>query len=130
MNSKSGKNKEWKLIISFFWLNCYCSVAQSSLILCDPMNCSMQVSLSFTIQLYHPLSSPSRLVLNISQHKGFHQWVGSSYQVAKVLELPLQHQSFQWIFRVRIDWFDLLTVQGTLKRLLQHHSLKTSIFGT
>ena len=27
----------------------------------------------------------------------------------------------------RIDWFDLLVVQGTLKRLLQHHSLKASI---
>ena len=54
----------------------------------------------------------------------------SSYQVAKVLELPLQHQFFQWTFRVhffRIDWFDLLAVQGTLKSLLQHHSLKASI---
>ena len=29
---------------------------------------------------------------------------------------------------IRIDWFDLLTVQGTLKSLLQHHSLKASIF--
>ena len=27
----------------------------------------------------------------------------------------------------RIDWFDLLAVQGTLKSLLQHHSLKASI---
>ena len=27
----------------------------------------------------------------------------------------------------RIDWFDLLAVQGTLKSLLQHHSLKVSI---
>ena len=36
--------------------------------------------------------------------------------VAKVLELQFQHQSFQWIFRV--DWFDLLAVQGTLKSLL------------
>ena len=58
------------------------------------------------------------------------QWVGSSYQVAKVLELQLQHQSFQWIFRVdflRIDWFDLLAVQETLKSLLQHHSSKASV---
>ena len=46
----------------------------------------------------------------------------------KVLEL--QHQSFHWIFRVesfRIDWLDLLAVQGTLKTLLQHHSSKASI---
>ena len=51
-------------------------------------------------------------------------------QVAKVLELQLQHQSFQCIFRtdfLRIDWFDLLAVQGTLKSLLQHHSSKASI---
>jgi len=40
-----------------------------------------------------------------------------SHQVAKVLELQLQHQSVQWIFRVsfRIDWFDLLAAQWTLK---------------
>ena len=48
-------------------------------------------------------------------------------QVGKLLEFQLQHQSFQWIFRtdfIRIDWFDLLAVQGTLKSLLQHHSSK------
>ena len=46
------------------------------------------------------------------------------------IELQLQHQSFQIIFRVyflRIDWFDLPAVQGTLKSLLQHHSSKASI---
>ena len=53
-----------------------------------------------------------------------------SHQVAKVLKLQFQHQSFQWIFRLisfRIDWFDHLAVQGTLKSLLQHHSSKASI---
>jgi len=48
--------------------------------------------------------------------------------VARVLEF--QHQSIQWIFRIislRIDWFDLLAVQGTVKSLLQHHSSKESI---
>ena len=52
------------------------------------------------------------------------------HQVAKVMELQLQHQSFQWIFRAdffRIDWFDILAIQGTLKSLLQHHSSKASI---
>ena len=38
--------------------------------------------------------------LNLSQHQGLFQWVNSLHQVAKVLELQLQHQSFQWIFRV------------------------------
>ena len=44
----------------------------------------------------HPLLPPA---LNLSQHQGLFQWVGSSHQVAKVSELQLQHQSFQWIFR-------------------------------
>ena len=61
----------------------------------------------------------------------FFKWVSSSHQVAKVLEFQLQHQSFQWIFRVfisfRIDLFDLLAVQGTLKSLLQHDSSKASV---
>ena len=46
--------------------------------------------------------------------------------MAKVLELQLQHQSFQLI-SLRTDWLDLLAVQGTLKSLLQHHSSKASI---
>ena len=45
------------------------------------------------------LSSPS-LAFSLSQGQGLFQWVGFSHQVAKVLELQLQHQSFQWIFRV------------------------------
>ena len=44
----------------------------------------------------YPLSSPSPLALNISQHQGLFQWVSSLHQVAKVLELQLQRQSFQW----------------------------------
>ena len=38
-------------------------------------------------------------IFHLSQHQGLFQWVGSSHQVAKLLELQLQHQSFQWIFR-------------------------------
>ena len=54
----------------------------------------------------------------------------SALQVAKVLELQLQHQPFQWVCRIdflRIDCFDLLAVQGTLKGLLWHQNLKVSI---
>ena len=51
------------------------------------------------IQPSHPLSSPSS-AFNLSQHQGLFQWVSSSHQVAKVLEFQLQHQFFQWIFRV------------------------------
>ena len=58
---------------------------------------------SDTIQPSHPLSIPS---LNLSQHQGLFKWVSSSHQVAKVLELQLPHQSFQWIFRTDFlqDW--------------------------
>ena len=56
--------------------------------------------------------------------------ITSSHQVAKVLEFQLQHQSFQWILGLisfRMNWLDLLAVQGILKSLLQHHSSNASI---
>ena len=77
------------------------------------------------IQPSHPLSFPSPPAFNLFQHQGLFQQVSYSYQVAKELEVQLQHQSFQWIFR--IDWLDLLAVQGTLKSLLQHYGSKPSI---
>ena len=55
----------------------------------------------------------------------------SSHEVAKVLGFQLQHQSFQWtpgLISFRMDWLDLLAVQGVLKSLLQYHSSKASIF--
>ena len=76
------------------------------------------------------LSSPSPPALNLSQHQDLFQWVSSSHQVAKILELQHQHQSFQWKFRLisfRIDWLHLFAVEGTLESLLQHHSSKASI---
>ena len=93
----------------------FSSVTQMCPTLCDPMNRSTpglpvhhqlpEVTqthvhqVSDTIQPSHPLSSPSSSAFNLSQHQDLFQWVGSSYQVAKVLEFQLQHQSFQWIFR-------------------------------
>ena len=44
-------------------------------------------------------AGPRHPSVNLSQHQGLFQWVISLHQVAKVLELQLQHQSFQWIFR-------------------------------
>ena len=49
------------------------------------------------IQPSHLLSSPSP-DFSLSRHQNLFQWAGSSHQVAKVLELQLQHQSFQWTF--------------------------------
>ena len=47
------------------------------------------------IQPSRPLSFPSPPAFNLFQHQGLFQGVSSSHQVAKVLELQLQHQSFQ-----------------------------------
>ena len=95
-----------------FWLCCL--VSKSCLILCDPMNCSMLGFLVLyhllkfaqthvlwvgdAIQPSHSLLPPFPPAFNLSQHQCLFQWVSSSHQLAKVLEL--QHQSFQWIFRV------------------------------
>ena len=124
----------------------FSSVTQLCPTFCDPMGCSMpglpvhhqlpeftqtQVHwISNTIQPSHPLPSPSPPAFNLFQHQGLFQWVSSLYRVAKVLELQLQHQSFQCILGLisfRIDWFDLLAVQRTLKNLLQHYSSKASV---
>ena len=105
--------------VSDFWLEsfigCWFSAFQSCPALCDSMNCSMPASLSFTTsqsllrfcpwigdtsQPSHPLSFPSPPVFYLSQHQGIFQWVGSFLQVAKVLELQLQPQSFQWTLKV------------------------------
>ena len=58
------------------------------------------------------------------------KWAFSSHHVVKVLELQLQYQSFSeysGFISFKIDWFDLLTVQGTLKSLLQCHHSKATI---
>ena len=86
---------------------------------------------SDAIQPSHPLSSPYPPAPNPSQHQGLFQWVNSLHEEAKVLEFQLQHQPFQehpGLISFRMDWLDLLAVQGTLKSLLQHHSSKASIF--
>ena len=130
---------------TLFQQYCCCSVPK----LCstrDPMDCSTRDFpvlhylqefanthvhwVSDVIQPFHPLLPPSPSALNLSQHQGFFQWVGSSHQVAKVLELQLQQQSsseYSGLISFKVDWFDLLAVQGTLKSLLQHYSSKASV---
>ena len=123
----------------------FSSVIQACLTLCDPMDSStpglpvyhelpelIQTHVHWVgdaIQPSHSVLTPSP-AFNLSQYQGLFKWVSSSHQVAKVLEFQLQHQSFQWTSRtdpLRMDWLDLLAVQGTLKSLLQHHSSKASI---
>ena len=83
----------------------FSSVAQTCLILCNPMDCSTPAFpvhhqlpeltqthvhwVSDAIQPSHSLSSPSLLTFNLSQHYGLFQWVSSSHQLPKVLEFQL-----------------------------------------
>ena len=64
---------------------------------------------------------PFPLALSLSQHQGLFQCVGSSHQVATILELQLQHQSFQWISSVQ---FSLSVIYDSLQpHGLQHARL-------
>ena len=98
----------------------FSAVAQLCPALCDLRDCSMpgfsvlrylpefaQTHVQWVgdaIQPSHPLSPPAPPAFNLSQHQGLYQWVGFLHQVAQVLELQLQHQSFQWVFTVDFLW--------------------------
>ena len=123
----------------------YSSVTQSCPILCDPMNRNTpglpvhhqlpeftQTHVHWVrdaIQPSHPLWFPSP-VPNPSQHQSLFQWVSSSHEVAKVLGFSfsiIPSKEIPGLISFRMDWLDLLAVQGTLKSLLQHHSSNASI---
>ena len=85
---------------------------------------------SDAIQSSHPLSSPSPPAFNLSQHQGLFQWVSYLHQVAKYWSFSFSispSNEYSGLISYRIDWLDLLAVQGTLKSLLQHHSSNASI---
>ena len=119
---------------------------QSYLTLCNSMDCSTPVLpvhhqlpeftqtrvhwVGDAIQPSHPLSSPSPPAFNLSQHQGLFKWVSSFYQVAKVLEFQLQHQSFQWIFRTDLLQNGLVGFPCCTRdsqESSQHHISKASI---
>ena len=124
----------------------FSSVTQSCLTLCDPLNHSTQASLAITnsrsppkpmsIELVMPsnhfiLCCPLLLLPSI-----FHSIRVFSNESALRIRWP-KYWSFSFnispsnerpgLISFRMDWLDLLAVQGTLKSLLQHHSSKTSI---
>ena len=124
----------------------FSSVTQSCPTPCDPMNRGTQGFpvlhylpeftqthvhwVSDAIQPSHPLLSPSPPAFNLSQHQGL------SSESALCIRWP-KYWSFSYsispsneysgLISFRIDWLDLLAVQGTLKSLLQHHSSKALI---
>ena len=82
------------------------------------------------IQPSHHLLPPSPPVFSLSQHQGLFQRVGSLHQMAKYWSFSFNispSNEHSGLNSFRIDWLDLLAVQGTLKSLLQHHSSETSI---
>ena len=126
--------------------DCCCSIAQSCLTLCNPMDCARQASLSLTISpslprfmsiasvmpsshliLWYPLfflpsifpsirdfSSESAAHIRWSKYWSFNFNISPSNEYSGLISL-------------KIDWFDLLAVQGIIRNLLQHHNLKASV---
>ena len=84
-----------------------------------------------TIQPSHPLLSPSPPAPNPSQHQRFFQWVNSLHEWPKYWSFSFNispSNEYPGLISFRMDWLDLLEIQGTLKSLLQHHSSKASTF--
>ena len=126
-------------------LSC-CSVAQSCLTLCNPMDCSTP---GFPVILYlpefaqthvhwiddaiqpsHPLSSLSPPTSVFPSIRVFSNESACPIRWPNYWSFSFSispSEEYSGLISFRIDWFDLLAVQGTLKSLLQQHSLKASV---
>ena len=83
-----------------------------------------------TIQPSLPVSSPSPPAPNPSQHQGLFQWSTLHIRWPKYWNFSFSispSNEHPGLISFRMDWLDLLAVQGTLKSLLKHHSSKASI---
>ena len=122
----------------------FSSVMQLCLTPYDPMDCStpgfpadhqlleltQTHQVSYVIQPPHPLSSPSPPAFNLSQHQGFSKESVLCIRWSKYWSFSFSiklSNEYSGLISFRVDWFDLLAVQGTLKRFLQHHNSKASI---
>ena len=122
----------------------FSSVAQSCLTLCNSMACSTpgfpvhhQVPeptqtlvhcIGDAIQPSHPLSSPSPPALSLSQHQGLSSELALHIRWPKFWSFRFSPANeYSGLISFRMDWLDLLAVQGTLEGLLQNHSSKASI---
>ena len=134
-------------MVSISGISC-CSDAQPCPTLCSPMDCSMpgfpvlhylpgfaQVHVHCVgnaVQPSHPLSPSPPPVLSLSLQQGLFQCVGSLHQVAWPKDWSFSFSispsnEYSGLISSRIDWFDFLAVQVTLKSLLLHYSSKASI---
>ena len=123
----------------------FSSVTHLCLTLCKPMDCStpgfpvhhqlLELAqthvhrVSDAIQPSYPLSSPSPPAFNLFPHQDLFQGIlrirWPKYWSLNFSIIP--SNEYLGLISFRIDWFDLLAVQGTLKSLLQHHNSKASI---
>ena len=124
---------------------CCCPVTKSCPTLCDSMDCSPQDTLSFTISwefaqthvlwvvmlsiyliLCCPLLFLPSIFLSIRVFSS--QFFASGGQNIGSFNISISPSNeYSWLISFRIDWLDILTVQGTLKSLFQHHNSKSSI---
>ena len=82
------------------------------------------------IQPSHPLSSPSPPAFNLSQHQGLSNESALRIRWSKYWSFSFSISpcnEYSGLISFRMDWVELLAVQGTLKSLLQHHGWKASI---
>ena len=127
-------------------MECCCSVTKSCLILCDPMNCStpgfplLYCLLEFAHIHVHWVGDaiqPSHLLLPIYPLPSILLSIRVfSSEFALCIRWPKcwsfnfsisPFSEYSGLISFRMDWLDLLAVQGTLKSLLQHHNLEASI---
>ena len=95
----------------------------------SPKVCSNSCPLSRWCYTTFPSSAiPFSSCLSLSQHQGLFWWVGSSHQVAKALDLQLEHQSFQWIFILRVDFLQDWLVWSLCSPRDSHESSPTPQF--
>ena len=151
INVKSGKCQEYHPFPAFSSVQFshsvqFSSVAQSCPTLCDPVNCSMPALpvhhqlpeftqthihwVSDAIQPSHPLSSPSpscpqSLPASVFSNESTLRIRWPKYWSFSFSIIPSKEHP--GLISFRMDWLDLLAVQGTLKSLLQYHSSKASI---
>ena len=121
---------------------CVYSVTKLYLTVCNPIDFSMpgfpvlhyllefaQIHVHWVGNAIQPSLPPSSpFAFNLSQHQGLSQWVSSLHRWPKYWSFSISPSNeYSGLISFKINWFDHPAFQGTLKSLLRHHSLKTSI---
>ena len=90
----------------------------------------MSIELVMLSKPFNPLPPAFPFAFKLSQHQGFSNELALCSRWPKYWNFSFNispSDEYSELISFRINWFDLLAVQGTLKSLLQHHSLKASV---